>query len=241
MNGMRKLMAAMVGMSALALGSAFAGEEPRGNVLELHSCELYAGGCIVSSEATQGGRYMVKAWSLTGGSFGGSAVSGLQVAVLESGSENLAQPHAQPVDAVVYLPQAATEAQRWALLSWVVSTEAGLSKARVQSRVVPLDFGRTTDGYRFAAGDFIRVASAPLEPCQTGACGEALWYTPRTHSTVFTVAVDRASQVTEPLLKLKWSEAGKRSVFLARMGDGESARNLYVTAADLCGPGERLF
>ena len=60
-------------------------------------------------------------------------------------------------------------------------------------------------------------------------------------ATVFTVAVDKSSRITEPGLQLKWNDAGKRSVFLGRFGDNDSARSLYVDAADLCGPSQRLF
>ncbi|HVV71875.1 MAG TPA: hypothetical protein VHI52_10310, partial [Verrucomicrobiae bacterium] len=53
---------------AIALGSTLhAATVPRGTLIELHSCELYAGGCIVSSESTLGGRYMLRAWNFSGG------------------------------------------------------------------------------------------------------------------------------------------------------------------------------
>ena len=45
----------------------------------------------------------------------------------------------------------------------------------------------------------------------------------------------------EPLLKLKWNESGRRSVFLARFGDPSPVKNSFITAADLCGPADRLF
>jgi hypothetical protein len=47
--------------------------------------------------------------------------------------------------------------------------------------------------------------------------------------------------VTEPLLKLKWNESGKRSVFLAKFGENTTAKDLYVSTADLCGPTGKLF
>ncbi len=238
---MRKLALLLVGLSGLALTSARAGEQPQGTLLELHSCEVYAGGCIVSSEATLGGRYLLRAWQFSGGRFAGTDLAGLQVAVLQSSSENLAAPHAEPGDAVVYLPQSATPSQRSALLAWLKSDQSDFRAAKLQTRVVPLRFAKTETGYAFSAGEFVAVKTAPLASCDTGACGEALWYTPRTSTTVFTVAVDRSSQVTEPLLKLRWDDAGKRSIFLAKFGDNTTAKDLYVIAADLCGPADKLF
>src|SRR5690242_21656551 len=91
-------------------------QPPRGSVLELHSCELYAGGCIVSSEATLDGRYMLRAWNFSDGSFNRTALAGLNLAVLQSSGDNLASPEARAGSVIVYLPQAATAPQRQALL-----------------------------------------------------------------------------------------------------------------------------
>ncbi len=237
-----KTVALLLSAFACFLGrDALASGHPRGTLLELHSCELYAGGCIVSSEATLDGRYMVRAWKFAGGDFDGVDLAGLQVAVLQSSPDNLAAPQADPGQAVIYLPQSATAAQRGALLAWLKTSQPGLKEARPQTRTVALDFASTSAGCVFSAGDFLSVRTAALETCQTGACGEALWYSPRSQTSVFTVAVDRASRVTEPLLKLKWVDAGKRSVFLARFGEHTPANDLYVSTADLCGPTGRLF
>jgi hypothetical protein len=238
---MRKLALLLITLSPLALGTVFAGGQPRGNLLELQSCEVYAGGCIVSCEAPLAGRYMVRAWEFTGGEFAGTDFSGLRLAVLQSASENLAFPQAKSSDAIVYLPESATLAQRGALLAWLKSDQANCRTANLQTRVVPLQFGATQKGYAFSAGNYLSVKTASLESCETGACGEALWYTPRTPTTVFTVAVDHGSRIREPLLKLTWTNAGSRSIFLAKFGDQSGAKELYVTSADLCGPAQKLF
>jgi hypothetical protein len=47
--------------------------------------------------------------------------------------------------------------------------------------------------------------------------------------------------VTEPFLKLTWSEAGRRNVFLGKFGEESSARNRFVTLAELCGSNQRAF
>ncbi len=215
-------------------------DQPRANLLELHSCEVYAGGCIVSSEAVQGGRYMVRAWNFTGGHFAGTDFAGLRLVVLQSGQENLAARTAQSGDAVVYLPNDVTPAQRGALLGWL-KAQPDFRPSRLLTRSVTVRFGATAGGYAVTAGDFVSVQTADLEKCEAQACGEALWYTPRTPRTIFTVALNRASRIEEPLLKLKWYDAGKRSVFLARVGNSETTKEVYVTAADLCAPAGKLF
>jgi hypothetical protein len=236
---MKTVTLLLTGFSCFLGGKALASDAPRGRLLELHSCELYAGGCIVSSQATLGGRYMLRAWDFTGGTFAGTDLRGLQLAVLQSSSENLAEPDSAPGQAVAYLPASATVAQRQALLAWLKCSAPALKK--LETRVVPLQFSSEQSDCTFSAGEFLSVRTASLETCQTGSCGEALWYTPRSPTSLFTVAVDSSSKVTEPLLKLTWEDAGKKSVFLARFGEDVTAKELYVSAAELCGTAGKLF
>jgi|ERR1051326_865328 hypothetical protein len=238
---MKKLAFLSAILGCFSLYPAFADEQPRGSLMEVHSCELYAGGCVVSSEATLGGRYMLRAWNFTGGNFAGTALAGLQVALLESSSDNLASSKAASDHGIVYLPKSATEAQRKALLAWVKLSAPELKAAKLQSRVVPLRLEKSENGYHFSAGDVISVSASTSAACGMGSCGEELWYTPRSSTTVFTVVANRSSHVVEPWLKLKWDDAGKRSVFLAKFGENASAKEIYVTAADFCGTEAKLF
>src|SRR5947207_9311494 len=161
---MKKLMPFLAGIIGFTLNT-FAADAPRGSLLEIHSCEVYAGPCVVSSESPQEGRYMVRAWDFTGGSFKGSELAGLQLAVLQSSSDNLAEPNSQTGDAVVYLPQSATQTQRDALLAWLKSSQTDFSPAKIQTRVVPLQFIKSEKGYSFSAGDFVSVKTASLNEC----------------------------------------------------------------------------
>jgi hypothetical protein len=238
---MKKLVILVTSLCLLPMSRLVAADAPRGSLLELHSCELYAGGCIVSSEATLGGRYMLRVWNFTGGNYAGADFAGLQVAVIQSSPENLAAERTVADQAVAYLPQSATASQRKSLLAWVKSTQPDLKRAKLQTRVAPLQLSGSASGYTFTAGDFVSVKTASIDSCDTGGCGESLWYAPRSATSVFTVAVNRSSQVNEPLLSLTWSDAGKRSIFLAKFGGANPAKNIYVTSADLCGPAAKLF
>jgi len=237
---MKRIASVLLAVSCLSLSYAVASNEPRGSVLELHSCELYAGGCVISSEATLGGRYMLQAWNFSDGNFQGTPLAGLQVAMLHSASENLADAKTRSGDAIIYVPETSTKAQRAALLAWIKSSQPDFKPARIQTRAVPMQFTKTETGYTFSAGKFLSVKTASLESCEKGSCGESLWYTPRALTTLYTVAVNNVSHVAEPLLKLKWDEAGKRSIFLGKFGEQKSEK-LFVTTADLCGPAEKLF
>ena len=231
---MRKSVLLLMTLGSLCLNQTYAGDRPCGTLVELHSCELYAGGCTISSEATLGGRYLFRAWNFSGGKVNGTDLTGLQVAVLEAGKDNLAADKAGAEQAVVYLPSVASTTQREALTSWAKEALPAATHDKLQSRIVDLQFSRDGASCTFSAGDFISVKTVPIGSCTFGSCGDELWYTPRSSTSVFTVAVDGKSQVTEPLLKLKWNDGGKRSVFVARFGDSELAKNTYVTSDDFC-------
>jgi len=238
---MKKTFLLLIGLLGFAVNTALAADAPRGSLMELHSCEVYAGPCVVSSESPQEGRYMARAWDFTGGNFNGTDFTGLQIAVLQNSPDNLADANSKSGDAVVYLPQSATQSQRDALLAWLKASQADFHPAKLETRIAPLQFTKSEKGYVFTAGKFLQVKTAPLNMCGMGNCGETLWYQPRAETSVFTVVLNSGSKISEPLLKLRWDANGNRDIFLARFGESVSAKDLYVSLAELCGPSQSLF
>src|SRR5215831_16204969 len=103
----KKVVTLCISLSWLAAHGATGGDQPQGRLIELHSCELYAGACMVSSQSELGGRNTLQVWDIAGGSWQGVDLKGLQAAVLESASENLAVSTARAEQAIVYLPESA--------------------------------------------------------------------------------------------------------------------------------------
>lgn len=189
---------------------------PRGRFLELHSCELFAGSCIVSSEANVSGNYVLRAWRFEAGSISGVSLRGLSVALLESGDQNLAVPENAAQAAVVYLPPSLDSAQRTALLAWAgQNTRAPLGKIRV----LPLKMDFAGDHVGFSAGRDIAFSGGTPPTCNVGGCGEMLWYEPRGAATSFVVDQLDCSRIVEPLLALTWMDHGRRTLFAGRFGD----------------------
>src|SRR6266702_4766463 len=127
---MKRLALLLVALSPFLSVNIQAASQPRGTLLELHSCELYAGGCIVSSEEPMDGRHMLQAWNFTSGNFGGVDFAGLKLAVLQASSANLAAEKTSADRAVVYLPEKASADQREALLTWLKATLPEMKSAR---------------------------------------------------------------------------------------------------------------
>jgi hypothetical protein len=60
-----------------------------GRYVEARTAEVFAGGCIMSSEAETIGRQAVMAWRIDQGSYDGQVLDGLRVVAAVSGDRNL--------------------------------------------------------------------------------------------------------------------------------------------------------
>jgi len=166
---MKTLVANIAVVFLLSGTSLRAGENLHGDLLELHSCQLYIGGCIASSESPQDGRYLLRVWNFAGGSHDGTPLRGLQVALLETADENLAIGATQPNAAMAYLPQSATPAQAAALLDWLKSANPEVARMKLPARTVPMQFTSTRGMVFVFRGRFPadgRPAVPVLRPCQ---------------------------------------------------------------------------
>jgi len=236
---MKMLIGSIAVLFLLANASSQAAERLQGDLLELHSCQLYIGGCIASSEITQDGRYQLRVWNFTVGSHREVEFRGLQVALLEAADQNLAVAGTQPTESMVYLPQAASPVQAAALVDWLKVTNPELAHMKLQARSVPMEFSLTHGTVSFLAGSFLQVETRPFAPCGLVSCGESLWYTPRSSMTSYTVGVTTRAVVREPSLALRWIDHGKNNVFLGRFGEGATAQATFTPPALMCAVADR--
>ena len=129
----------------VALQACF-GAGPSGEFVELHSCDLYTGGCKASSESTLLGRQLFRVWSISQGTWNNQNVAGLNVALLELGSVNLAEKGALADKAEIFVPRGLGPAQRQALLAWVRSQRTLPDSAQVvQTEITFQRTGRSAD------------------------------------------------------------------------------------------------
>ena len=236
---MKRLAGGIAVVFLVASASLQAADRVQGDLLELHSCQLYIGGCIASSEITQDGRYQLRVWSFTGGSHQGTDFRGLQVALLEAATQNLAVAGTQPIESMIYLPQSATPVQAAALIDWLKLANPELARMKLQTRPVPMEFAHTHGTVSFLAGDFLQVETRPFEPCGLVSCGESLWYTPRSAMSSYTVGVTSKAVIREPVLALRWIDHGKNNVFLGRFGEGTTGQAAFAPPALVCAVADR--
>jgi hypothetical protein len=231
---MKTLLASIV-VAFLLTGTLLRAEENlRGDLLELHSCQLYIGGCIASSESPQDGKYLLRVWNFTGGSHAGTQLRGLQVALLETADENLALYETKPNAAMAYLPQSAAPAETAALLDWLKSANPQLAHLKLLTRTVPMRLTSGRGTVSFSAGDSLQMEVRPFQCCGLVSCGESLWYTPRSATTSYTVGVTSKSVVDEPALALRWIDHGKNNVFEGHFGENQMSKAIFEPPALVC-------
>ena len=197
------------------------GADPSGEFVELHSCDLYTGGCTASSESTLLGRQILRIWSINQGTWNNQDLAGLKAAVLELGSANLAENGALADNAEIFVPKGLPAARKEALLSWVNSQVAIPLSARVVETEIA--YQRLGSVVNVAVNDSISLSTTAIAKCDSGACGQALWYQPQAQHSGFEVIASRSSNIRDAALNFFWTDHDRPNVFLASFGPNGSA------------------
>lgn len=146
----------------------------RGDYVEGRTASVYAGACHYGGEYTIAGREAVLAWSIEAGRIGGVDLAGTDVVVVVSGDQNLAEAEVAK-RSVVFLPEAASPAQREALLSWLDPELVG-----EVTNLVLTDVECAREGERFdvRAGEAVALQGALLPNRECCAMPFNVWYEP---------------------------------------------------------------
>jgi hypothetical protein len=212
----------------VALQACF-GAEPSGEFVELHSCDLYTGGCTASSESTLLGRQLFRVWSISQGTWDNQNLAGLKVALLQLGSVNLAEKGAFAEKAKIFLPKGLAAAQREALLCWL--TSQGIASASTQVTDAEITYQRSGQAtVNVGVGDSISLSTMAIGKCSSGACGQALWYEPQVKHSSFEVLASRVSKIRDASMNFLWADHDRPNVFLASFGPNGSRAQLTDSA-----------
>jgi hypothetical protein len=196
--------------------------EPFGEFVELHSCDLYTGGCTASAESTLLGRQMFRIWSIERGTWSGQDLTHLKVAVLETGSRNLAEKGALGDRAEMFVPRDLSQVKREALISWA-SAQCLLPRGTpvIEAEII---YKRSGQEAIVTVGDKVSLITMPIGRCSSGACGQSLWYEPQVDHSAFEVVASRTSKIQEATLF--WADHDRPNVFLASFGPNPNAGQL---------------
>lgn len=212
---------------AFALGLALAVPSPSmaadgasrvtGEYVEARTAEVFAGGCIMNSQAETMGKQAVLAWRITEGVVEGVDVSGLSVVAAIAGDHNLGireMGGASPTDvrALMYVDASATEPQRRALVTMARAAISDLPVRVLDVQAVPIVFTRTAHATEVLAGAAVLRVDAHLH--HDPSCGAMQWFHPLSQGAEAEVGLTRTQSFSGAALGTKWRQADRKSAFV---------------------------
>jgi hypothetical protein len=188
-----------------------------GEYVEARTAEVFAGGCIMNSEAETMGRQAVLAWRVTTGALDGVTLDGLTVVAVVAGDRNLGmremggeEPTA--VKAIITVDPRATAAQRDALVKLSRELSRGLITEVVRVDVAPVRFATSPRYIEVSVPDSVQL-TVNREMKHDPSCGAMQWFTPFTKMADAAMGVADAHEFSGHGLGTKWSAPNKRSAF----------------------------
>jgi hypothetical protein len=186
-----------------------------GTYVEARTEEVFAGGCVMNSEAGTSGREAVLAWKVNHGTFNGVALNGLSVVAAVAGDTNLGvrEIGGEPATTrtALFVDERATPAQRDALVTMARTLSNGLIDAVVQVAPTPIHF--------VDRGQAIEVAATPVrltiekQMSHDPTCGGRQWFHPLSMVDQAAMGTTAENAFTGTSLGTKWSDPNKRSSF----------------------------
>jgi hypothetical protein len=200
----------------LAAAPAFAGGSIVGDYVEARTAEVFAGGCIMSSQAETMGREAVLAWHVRSGEYDGEQLGGLSVVAAVAGDRNLGireiggeAPSA--VHGIVFVDQKATPAQQRALVRLAQTLSRGLITDIVDVKAVPVGYTATDAAIAVTAGD--AKLAVQRHSHHTAGCGAMKWFTPFSSIDGAMIGVTDENTYDGRALGIRWSDPNRKSAF----------------------------
>jgi hypothetical protein len=209
----------MIAVVVVLSAATLAADDRRitGEYVEARTAEVFAGGCIMNSEAETMGRQALMAWRITSGAFAGVTLDGLTVAAAVAGDRNLGmremggeEPTA--VKAIITVDPRATAAQREALVKLVRELSKGLITEVVRVDVAPVRFATSQHYVEVSVPDTMML-TVNKEMKHDPSCGAMQWFKPFTNLADAAMGVAEEHAFDGNGLNTKWSAPNKRSAF----------------------------
>ncbi len=207
-------LAALVGLGGSPL-LAGGGGTVSGSYVEARTAEVFAGGCVMNSEAGTEGKEAVLAWKVDRGSFNGVSLDGLSIVAALSGNANLGMVEMggdrAAVRSTVFVDQRANPVQKMALVAMANELSNGVMGTIVNVTQTPIQFADNANQVQVAAGQVSLGVSKHVSHDPT--CGAQLWFKPLSSVNDATLGLAEQHSFSGSNLGVKWSAPNKRSAF----------------------------
>ncbi len=190
----------------------------RGDYVEARTADVYTGPCVANGEMNLAGKEAIMAWRVADGMWGGVPLNGLSVVAVVKSSSTLGDVTAESPSAqsVIVVDQKANAAQKEALVSLAKSMAGDLLQDVVWVQQRPIEFktgghGETT----VQAGELASLETRCMSQTDQLCGNEDVYYPPLTQVAQPMAAFTLANAFHGSGLNTTWSNADKRSAFVA--------------------------
>jgi hypothetical protein len=222
MTKLKLLVALALAMPLTVAAQNSSANSVSGDYVEFRNADVYTGPCFANSETGLTGREAVLGWRIRQGTWENADLNGLSIVAVVRANATLGDPYATPLlaKAVLIVDARASQPQRVAVVKFAKAQAPGLLSNVVAVQAAPIDFGVNEGGRHgyatLRAGDLVRVATRAIESCDHFCHNEEVYYPPLSqHLNHAMPAVALESTYTGDHLGVTWSEAGRRSAFVA--------------------------
>ena len=203
----------------VSITPVFAGSSPRitGDYVEARTAEVFAGGCIMASEAETMGRQAVLAWRIGAGAYNGVQLTGLAVVAAVAADRNLGIREIgggapENVKAVVFVDSRATAAQQQALVALVRAMSRGLADNIIEVKPTAIAFDRSAHMVNVRAHEATLVVHTHIE--HSPRCGAMKWFNPLADGTTAEIGHTETQVYWGKALGSKWRQEDRKSSFV---------------------------
>lgn len=210
-------VAVLCGVGSVANAAQISGE-----YIEARTCDVYTGPCFANGEIGLTGREAVMAWKVDEGSWAGQDLKGLGVALIIKASDTLGvggsfYVNPDPITSVVLVDDAASEAQRTALVQFVKDSAPNLTKkiTLVQAAPISLKNDHVSGKGLFTAGKLAKIETRALKGGDCVCSNESVIYPPLAKVDNSHAAFALNITFDGKGLDQTWTTVNKRSAFLA--------------------------
>lgn len=164
---MRHTYLAMAALAAAWIaGGVQAAPVVRGDYVESRSSNVYVGACHHEGEIGTTGRNAVMAWNITEGEYRAVSLKGVSAVAVVAGNKHLSFADAKR-RSVLYVSDAATSAQREALVALLKDRASAALGELVAVRCAPIRFDARGDMYRVqvAGAALMKIRKEPGQLC----------------------------------------------------------------------------
>ena len=181
-----------------------------GDYVEARTASVFAGACHYNGELVTVGRDAIMAWDFAGGSFNGVDLTGTRAVAAVTSTDSLGNPGTRKAELAI--DSSATPAQVAAITALIQAKCHDSLGTIVATRMTPIAFSHTDQGYAVKADGFGSMTVAPRADAACCIQPNLVWFTPLSplngRKVGFTEAASCNSKIADP-----WTRSDEDSAF----------------------------